>query len=498
MRQEPSAATGSNAAASRELILLTGGTGYVGGRLLEKLEARGLSVRCLARRLEDLVGRVAPTTEVVGGDVLDPSSLVGALRGARCAYYLIHSMGASGDFEQQDREGARNFALAAAAAGLERIVYLGGLGAAAARLSPHLASRQEVGAILRSTGVPVIELRAAIVVGSGSLSFEMVRALVERLPVMITPRWVEARTQPIAIGDLLDYLVAAREVPLAANRVFEIGGADVVSYGDLMREYARQRGLRRWMIRVPVLTPRLSSLWLGLVTPLYARVGRKLIESIRHDTVVHDSAALGDFAVRPVGVAAAIAAALRNEDREIARTRWCDAVSAARNSASKDERRFGNRIVDARTVRSSASRAAAFAPIRRIGGARGWYACTWLWHVRGFLDLLVGGVGVRRGRRDPEHVRVGDPLDFWRVEGYEPDRRLRLRAEMKVPGRAWLEFEVLDAPNGGSEIRQTALFDPSGLGGLCYWYALLPLHVYIFRRMLQQIARRAEQESPSD
>jgi uncharacterized protein YbjT (DUF2867 family) len=298
----------------KPLILLTGATGYVGGRLLKPLEQAGHHVRCLARRPEFLSARAEPTTEVATGDVLDRGALAAALKGVQVAYYLIHSMGSRGAFEEEDRRAAQNFGEAARAAGVQRLIYLGGLGDRGHGLSPHLQSRQEVGEILRASGVQTIEFRASIVIGSGSLSFEMIRALVERLPVMITPRWVSIQAQPIAITDLVQYLLAGLGLAVEGNPIFEIGGADRMSYRDIMREYARQRGLRRLMVPVPVLTPRLSSLWLGLVTPLYARVGRKLIESMRHPTVVHDASALQRFDIQPTGVREAIGLALRHED----------------------------------------------------------------------------------------------------------------------------------------------------------------------------------------
>lgn len=468
-------------------ILVTGATGYVGGRLLHALEARGARVRCLARRPDFLRPRVAPTTEIVAGDVLEPVSLRAALRGVDVAYYLVHSMGSTGDFEVEDRRAASGFAAAAREAGVARIVYLGGLGSGDA-LSPHLASRQEVGRILRASGIPCIEIRASIVIGSGSLSFEMIRALVERLPVLVMPRWTRVLAQPIAIEDVIGYLLAALEMPLAQSVVYEIGGADRTSYRDIMREYARQRGLRRAFLSVPVLTPRLSSLWLGFVTPIYARVGRNLIEGVRNETVVSDDRALRDFPIRPRGMAEAIARALENEDREFAETRWTDALSSLGPVSSWGGVRFRSRLVDSRSIRVSAPPAEAFAPIRRIGGATGWYFADVLWQARGFLDLLVGGAGLRRGRRDPDHVAPGDVIDFWRVEAFEPDRRLRLFAEMRLPGRAWLEFEV-DGDATGSTIRQTAIFDPSGLLGSLYWYAIWPLHVAVFRGMLRGISR---------
>jgi uncharacterized protein YbjT (DUF2867 family) len=472
-------------------ILLTGATGYVGGRLLAQLESAGRSVRCLARRPEFLEQRVGPNTEVVRGDCLESTSLEPAMEGVTAAYYMVHSMGSSGDFEDLDRRAATNFGEAAKRAGVRRIIYLGGLGERTEDLSPHLRSRQETGETLRACGVPVIELRASIVLGSGSLSFELIRALVERLPVMICPRWVQIKAQPIAIEDVVAYLFAALDLAVDDSKVFEIGGADQVSYSDIMREYARQRGLRRFFIPVPVLTPGLSALWLGLTTPVYARVGRKLIEGVRNPTVVTNDDALHAFDIRPMNLREAIARAMRNEDRRFALTRWSDAISSAGRPKSWGGVKFGSRLVDSRTAHAAVEPHRAFTPIRQLGGTRGWYYANWLWRLRGFIDLLVGGVGMRRGRRDPEELQVGDALDFWRVEAYEPDRRLRLAAEMKLPGRAWLEFEVQPS-DGGSEIRQTAVFDPVGLGGLLYWYGIYPLHGRIFAGMLKAVARRAE------
>jgi len=419
--------------------------------------------------------------------------------GVHTAYYLVHSMGSSGKFEEEDRQAARNFAASARQAGVRRIIYLGGLGAEGQSLSAHLRSRQEVADILRSSEVPTIEFRASIVIGSGSLSFEMIRALVQRLPVMICPRWVGVKAQPIAVEDVIAYLVEALALPVGKEAVYEIGGTDQVSYGEIMQEYARQCGLRRWMIPVPVLTPRLSSLWLGLVTPIYARIGRKLVDSMRNPTLVQNPSALEVFAIRPRGLKEAIERALHNENLEFAETSWSDALSSSGKARSWGGVRLGTRLVDSRTLRVSVAPAAAFAPIRRIGGARGWYFAGFLWWLRGFLDLLVGGVGMRRGRRNAETLAVGDALDFWRVESFEPDRRLSLAAEMKVPGRAWLQFEVepIDSqPNSeGSNICQTAIFDPAGLGGLIYWYALYPVHRWIFAGMLAAIAASAEAEA---
>ncbi len=357
-------------ASAPPLLLLTGATGYVGGRLLARLEATGRRVRCLTRRPEALRPRVGQGTEVAFADVSDPASLPGAMAGGDIAYYLVHSMGSADGFEEQDRAAARKFGAAARAAGVRRIIYLGGLGDADRATSPHLRSRREVGDLLRASGVEVIEFRASIVLGSGSLSFEMIRALVERLPVMIAPRWVAVKTQPIGITDLLAYLVAALDLPAAGSRIYEIGGADQVSFGELMQEYARQRGLRRRIIPVPVLTPRLSSLWLGLVTPLYARVGRKLIDSMTVPTVVRDESARRAFPIAPLGVHEAMAQAIANEDREQAATRWSDALSASGERRDWGGIRFGSRLVDSRTATVRVAPADAFAPIARIGGKR--------------------------------------------------------------------------------------------------------------------------------
>jgi len=452
---------------------------------LRALEARGERIRCLSRRPELLRPRVGQGTEVVEGDVLRPETVGAALAGVEAAYYLVHSMGSRRRWDEADRRAATAFGAAAREAGVGRIVYLGGLGHGG--LSEHLASRQTVGRLLRESGVQTIELRASVVIGSGSASFEIVRSLVDRLPVMVTPRWVRTPCQPIAIEDVLEYLLAALDLPLEAgeSRVYEIGGADVVSYLGLMREYGRQRGKRNVFLPVPVLTPWVSSLWLGLVTPVYAGIGRKLVDGLRSETIVRDPSALRDFAVRPRGAGEAVARALANEDLEVPESRWSDEVSPPVPFGGV---RLGSRLVDSRARRVPVPPARAFAPIQRIGGGTGWYSPSLLWRLRGLLDLAVGGPGLRRGRRDPVGIRVGEPIDFWRVEAFEADRRLRLAAEMRLPGRAWLEFEVAPDGAGGSVIRQTASFDPRGLLGRVYWYALWPFHGLIFGRMLRAIA----------
>ena len=479
------------------LVLLTGATGYVGGRLLPQLQEAGFQIRCLARRPSELNDVTGESTEAVFADLLDPDSLADAMRGGDTAYYLVHSMESSGEFAEKDRRAARNFGQAAREAGVKRIIFLGGLGEESPKLSEHLRSRQEVGHILRQSGVEVIEFRASVIIGSGSLSFELVRSLVERLPVMVAPRWLKVPTQPIAINDLLAYLVAAATLPTGPSRIYEIGGANQIPYGGIMSEYARQRGLRRLVIPVPVLSPRLSSLWLGLVTPIYARVGRKLIDSVTSPTVVTNSAARETFSIRPMGIQPAIAKAIANEDQEVAATRWSDALSSSGYRRDWTGVRFGNRRVESRAATVEATPEEAFAPIVRIGGKTGWYYANRLWTIRGFIDLLVGGVGVRRGRRDPKRLRVGDAVDWWRVEEYEPNHRLLLSAEMKTPGRAWLAYDV-DSDGNTSTIRQTAIFDPVGLSGLAYWYLTYPVHRLIFSKMLDRIADAVEKQRSSN
>jgi uncharacterized protein YbjT (DUF2867 family) len=474
---------------SNDVILLTGATGYVGGRLLRAIEQEGRKVRCLARHPEALRRRVAPTTTVVAGDVLHPESLCAAMKGVHTAFYLVHSMSSEEGFEEEDRRAATAFGAAAHRAGVKKIVYLGGLGQGDA-LSAHLRSRQEVGRVLRESGTPTIELRASIILGSGSFSFEMIRALVERLPIMITPRWVKTPTQPISIEDVIAYLLQAINLDISESRIFEIGGADRVSYQDLMREYAHQRSLKRLTIPVPVLSPRLSSLWLGLVTPVFARIGRELVEGLRNETVVRDDSALKAFSVRPRGFRESLKRALANEDREFAETRWSDAFSSIGPERKWGGVQFGCRFVDSRTMRVPYPPGIAFRPVERVGGATGWYYANWIWSFRGLIDLVVGGVGMRRGRRDPEQALPGDTIDCWRVEAVELGRLLRLVAEMRLPGRAWLQFE-LQRDGSGTLLRQTAIFDPLGLLGRLYWYLSYPLHQLIFEGMLRGIATAA-------
>jgi len=476
------------------LILVTGCTGYIGGRLVPLLLESGYRVRCLVRDRTRLQGRAwLDAVEVVVGDVLQPATLVPAMRGVHAAYYLVHSMSEGAGFHERDLDAARHFGEAAREAGVDRLVYLGGLADPATGLSEHLRSRLQTGDALRSAGVPVTEFRAGVIVGSGSLSFEMIRYLTERVPVMVCPRWVYTRTQPIGIREVLEYLVAALAVPESAGRVVEIGGSEVVTYGEMMTTYAEVRGLRRWMLPVPVLTPRLSSYWVNLVTPIPAAIARPLIEGLRNESVVRDASARTLFPlVTPVSYRTSVERALDRLQASDVETAWSDALSTSQGSVPPVQLTTQEGMVIERRQRVvQAPAAALYRVFTGLGGRRGWLYMDWAWQVRGWIDRLLGGAGLRRGRRDPDELRVGDALDFWRVEAVEPGRLLRLRAEMKVPGRAWLQFQVVPREGGGTLLQQTAFFAPRGLLGWAYWYGLYPFHALIFSGLIDQVARRA-------
>lgn len=478
-------------------ILVTGATGYIGGRLVPELLTRGHTVRCLTRSPKNLVGRFRGAT-VFPGDVLDaPHSLAAVFAGVEVAYYLIHSMGSRGtDFAARDRDAARNFATTAKAAGVKRIIYLGGLGEARADLSRHLRSRQEVGDLLRAHGPRVTEFRAAIIIGSGSASFEMIRYLTERLPVMVAPGWVSTRCQPIAVDDVLAYLVGALERPRTAGRTYDIGGADVLSYRDLIHRYARVRGLKRLIVNVPYFTPRLSSYWVHLVTPVPAGIARPLIDGLRSEVIVRDAAALRDFDIHPLSCEIAIRRALDRYGSGDTQSTWFDAFDA-RTLPGQFQGITQGMLFDRRERHARASARSVFDVVTSLGGARGWLYGDWLWGLRGAIDWLVGGVGMRRGRRSPQDLRIGDAIDFWRVEALEQDRLLRLRAEMKLPGAAWLEISV--SPDlTGSIVRVTAFFEPHGLLGQLYWYAVAPIHGVVFRGFLNRVIAMAAQQSQAD
>lgn len=476
-------------------VLATGVTGYVGGRLVPRLLDAGYRVRVLARDPERLQGRPwLAQVEIAQGDVLQAETLARAMDGVDAAYYLVHSMSEFTDFGNRDLTAARNFGRAAKDADVQRIVYLGGLGDPDAKLSKHLRSRHETGDALREAGVPVTEFRAAIIVGSGSVSFEIIRTMTERVPLMICPRWVYVRVQPIAIRDVLDYLVTALRVPESAGRVIEIGGADVQAYGSMMLSYARARGLKRWLIPVPVLTPTLSAYWVHWMTPISANIAHPLIEGLRNEVIVRDDTARKIFPnIQPLDYARALDDALAQLDASQVETSWSDALLSSKGDAP--QAKFTNRegiIIEARQRVVAASPEIVYRVFTGLGGRRGWLYANWLWRIRGALDRLVGGVGLRRGRRHPDDLHVGDALDFWRVEKIEPNRLLRLRAEMKSPGPAWLEYRVESQSDGKARLVQTAFFIPKGLFGLLYWYVLYPLHAVVFSGMVDAMARRAE------
>ncbi|HWY19085.1 MAG TPA: DUF2867 domain-containing protein [Solirubrobacteraceae bacterium] len=484
----------ADAELAKRVTLLTGASGYVGGQLLRQLGRSGRRVRCMSRRPETLQQLVGARTKVVEGDVLDRPSLRRVLCGVHTACYLVHSMAHGPEFEELDYRAATNFGVAARAAGVSQIVYLGGLGDAR-DLSPHLASRHEVGELLREQGVPTVELRASIVIGSGSASFETVRALVERLPAIVAPPWTETLAQPIAIDDVIALLVAALSFAHPVDATYEIGGTDRLTYAELMREYARQRGLRRGVLRPALVTPRIARSLLPVLVPGHGRIAAAMVDSLRNETVVHKQAPIGPSPQQSSGVSVAIAHTLADEDREFARRRWSQALG------QEQLQRFGGlaygrRLVASRVVPVRRRNEDAFRPIERIGGETGWYSDNWFWSLRGFLDTLRGGVGRRRGRRDPGRLRVGDAVDFWRVESVESGRFLRLSAEMKMPGRLWLQFEV-NATEQGILLRQTTIFDPAGYVGRAYWYLLYPVHRWVFGRMLRGISRAVHRELPA-
>ncbi len=468
-------------------ILVIGATGYVGGRLVPRLLDAGYEVRCLARDPRKLAGRWR-SVEVFKGDVLDKESLEYAARGCDAMYYLVHSMAAGEDFEEKDRTGALNAADAAARSGIRQIIYLGGLGDRSANLSPHLRSRNEVGELLASGTVPVTEFRAAMIIGSGSASFEMMHALVNRLPVMTAPKWVSTRSQPVAIRDVLRYLVDTLAIPESAGKVIDIGGPDILTYKQLMQRFAKLLGLRRFILVVPVLTPRLSSLWINLVTPISSSIARPLIEGLKTEMVCENDLARHLFPFAPIGFdEAAILALKRMQDFSV-ETRWTNASVRNSNREPEGELQF---LMDTQKIEVGAPAEAVYSSFSSIGGQNGWYYGDFLWQIRGFIDKLMGGVGLRRGRRHPTEIVAGDALDFWRVESVVPQKSILLRAEMKVPGNAWLEFSVEPKDDHSSILTQTARFYPKGLWGLLYWYAVYPVHVFVFRGMANGVAIRA-------
>ncbi len=481
-------------------ILVMGATGYIGGRLVPRLAASGHDVRCLARTPDKLTGvDWADRVEVVRGDALDRASLDAAMVDIDVVYYLVHSIGSGSSFSDADRTAARNTAQAAAHAGVSRIVYLGGLVPTGEVASAHLASRAEVGQVLLDGGVPAVVLQAGVIIGSGSASFEMLRYLTERLPVMVTPKWVSSRVQPIAVRDVLSYLTGVLGLDPATNRRFDIAGPDILTYREMMQRYAAVAELpRRVIVPVPVLTPWLSSHWVNVVTPVPKAIAQPLIESLRNSVVAqeHDIEALIPFERCPFDEAVRLALA-RIRAADVV-TRWSGASwpGAPSDPMPTDPEWSGGTIYrDEREQSVHTDASAVWSAVEGIGGDRGWYSLPLAWALRGLLDRLAGGVGLRRGRRDPDHLVVGDAVDFWRVESIDRGRLLRLRAEMKLPGEAWLEFEITggvgDDPSD-PVLHQRALFIPHGLLGDLYWWTVSPFHGVVFNSMITNLARSVD------
>ncbi len=476
-------------------VLATGATGYIGGRLVPGLLADGHQVRCLTRRPDKLSGVPwATDVEIVEGDVLEPDTLGAAVADIDVIYYLVHSIGSGRSFEEADRRAATNLAEAAAAAGVKRIIYLGGLVPVGERASPHLASRAEVGQIFLDSPVPAIVLQAGVIIGSGSASFEMLRYLTERLPVMVVPKWVGSLVQPIAVRDVLAYLIGMVSAPAGLDRRFDIAGPDILTYREMMIRYAKVAGLKhRIIIPVPVLSPWLSSQWVNVVTPVPKAIAQPLIESLRNNVIAreHD---IDEFVPRELlGFDEAVRLALHQINDSNVATRWSDAEwpGAPSDPMPTDPDWAGGTVYrDERSTSVGASPEGAWQAVEGIGGDRGWYSFPLAWAVRGLLDRLFGGVGLRRGRRDPDRVAVGDAVDFWRVEALDRGRLLRLRAEMKLPGEAWLEFEIL-GEGASAVLHQRALFIPHGLAGHLYWWAVSPFHSVVFGSMLRNLAANA-------
>jgi uncharacterized protein YbjT (DUF2867 family) len=477
-------------------ILVTGATGYIGGRLVPRLLDAGHSVRCLVRDPQRLRGHPwSGQVEVAQGDALDLPSLVSAMRGTTVAYYLIHGMRGGRADAGRDLEAARNFASAAETAGIQRIIYFGELVDPTDDLSPYMRSRHETGYLLRQGSVPVTEFRAGMVVGSGSVLFEMVRYTAERQPVFLCPKWFFTTAQPIAIVDVLEYLYAALECPESAGKLIEIGGATRLTYAQMLLDYSHERGLKRLLMRLPFYAPRLSAYWVHMLTPVHWRVLLPLIEGLHAGSMVHDELARRLFpGIQPMDFQAALRLALKRVLGDDVETSWSDALVGSQG----DVRPYTlttteGMMVERRQILLDLPPAPVFQAFIGLGGERGWLYLNWSWQVRGWMDKLVGGVGLRRGRRHPDDIRVGEALDFWRVETVEPDRLMRLRAEMKVPGKAWLEFQSIPQPDGKTLLTQTAYFAPRGLAGFLYWYVLYPIHGFIFSGMIRKVAARARE-----
>lgn len=474
-----------------EKILIAGATGYVGSRLAPRLKEAGYSVRCIARNPQKLINRKWSDIEIVQGDVNDINSLREAMVGIDTAYYLVHAMSSTGDFAEKDLRYASNFAEMAAEYKIKRIIYLGGLGKSDEKLSPHLESRHQVGRELSRKGIPVTELRASIIIGSGSASFEIIRDLVRKLPIMITPRWVKSLCQPISIKTVLDYLIGVLNEPETVGKVYEIGGKEVLSYAEMMRQVANVMNKNLYILSLPVLTPKLSAYWLNLVTTVPMSIAHPLIEGLKNDTICENEDIDRIVQVEKWPFKEAVQRALYREEKHDVESRWTEADIM---DSSVTHARESGELTDFREFRANLHAEDLFACIQRIGGKQGWYYGNWAWTLRGQFDRLIGGVGMRRGRRHPVEIRVGDVLDFWRVIEFEPNQNLKLQAEMKLPGIAWLEFKVNKINNNTVDFYQKATFVPNNWFGYVYWYLLAPAHYFIFRNMALNIIKSASKK----
>jgi len=477
------------------LILVTGATGYIGGRLVPRLLNAGYRVRVLVRDEARLTGRPwRDQVEIIEGNVRYQASIQPAMEGVDAVFYLIKSRASDGELKKGDLKGVRNFGAAAKEANVKRIIYLGALGDPEKKHANLVRAQQKIGEILRESGLPVTEFRASLVVGAGSLAFEMIRYLTERVPVMVCPRWVKTRVQPISIRNVLDYLEHSLVTPESQDKILQIGGSEVLTYRDMLKSYAHIRGLRRGLITLPTLTPTLSSYWVHIITPVPADIARPLIDGFRYEAIVGNDSARRLFPnVRLLNYELSVRLALARLEAGDVETTWNDALATSQGDFKPVVlTSHEGMLLEQRQREVAAQPADVFRAFTRLGGNRGWAYANWTWRVRGAMDRLIGGVGMRRGRRDPDTLRVGDALDFWRVEAVEPDHLLRLRAEMKVPGDAWLQFEATPSEDSKTRLTQTAYFASKGLGGLLYWYVLYPIHGVIFSGMIRELSEEAE------